>query len=117
MTMHPGASILESLGRRGWVANEDDARIWIDRGARDVCFLFGRLRAAALDVFVDEPPRLSPLLGLPNVVLTPHIAGLSTGSIAKMLRLASQPILTMLGGGIPDSAPNPDVFAALSTSD
>lgn len=38
----------------------------------------GKIRAAALDVFVQEPlPESSPFWGMENVLLTPHIAGRS----------------------------------------
>ena len=67
----------------------------IDEDALYEALASKRIAAAGLDVFVSEPPRDSPLLGLDNIVLTPHL-GASTGeaqekagvSVAKSVRLA-----------------------------
>lgn len=58
----------------------------------------GGIRAAALDVFADEPRLASGLATLPNVVLTPHIGGLSERSIALMTERATDHVLAVLAG-------------------
>jgi phosphoglycerate dehydrogenase-like enzyme len=70
----------------------------------------GRLRAAALDVFEHEPPHSSPLLSLPNVVVSPHNAGLSVQSIEEMTRRATASVIDVLVGRRPEHLANPEVM-------
>jgi hydroxypyruvate reductase len=67
------AEILDALGPRGIFVNI--ARGWlVDEVALVRALSEGRLGAAGLDVFENEPQVPDALLGLDNVVLTPHIA-------------------------------------------
>jgi phosphoglycerate dehydrogenase-like enzyme len=70
----------------------------------------GRIRGAALDVFATEPPTNRRLLDMRNVVLTPHIGGVSERSVGKMVRQATAAVLAVLRGEIPEGLVNPDVL-------
>jgi phosphoglycerate dehydrogenase-like enzyme len=62
----------------------------------------GRIRAAAIDVFDPEPPPPdSPLLGLDNVVLSPHMAGVAQESIMRILGAALENCLRVARGEDP----------------
>ncbi len=71
----------------------------------------GRIRMAALDVFENEPPAGSKLLALPNVILTPHIAGVSVDAMRAMALLAARSVVDVLEGRTPQSVVNPDALA------
>jgi len=59
----------------------------------------GRLAAAGLDVVADErPSHNSVLRAHPRVVLTPHIAFYSPGSLARLRRAAAERLVTALDG-------------------
>jgi phosphoglycerate dehydrogenase-like enzyme len=74
-SMKPGA-ILVNTARGGLV----------DYEALYGALCSGRLRAAGLDVFATEPVDAShPLLRLPNIVVTPHLAWLTAETLSRSL--------------------------------
>lgn len=71
-----------------------------------------RIRAAALDVFSEEPPTSARLRALPNVVMTPHLGGVSERSAAEMCAQATEAVLAVLEGRVPDGLVNPGALTA-----
>jgi|SRR5579862_113397 len=89
-------------------------------GIVDESALLGALRerhlgGAALDVFDREPPRGSPLLELPQVVLSPHIAGISVSAQQAALEAAVDAVLSVLAGRRPGGLVNPEALALQPT--
>ena len=68
------------------------------------------IAGAGLDVFEEEPKVHQGLIGLPNVVLAPHIASGSSETRLKMAALAVENCLAVLAGKTPPTPVNPEVL-------
>lgn len=98
--MKPGAILINTA--RGGI---------VDEQALAVALREGRLAAAGLDVFEREPlEQASPLLGLPNVVLTPHIGSASQATRDRMAELAVDNLLAALDGRPMPACANPEIY-------
>jgi D-3-phosphoglycerate dehydrogenase len=92
----------------------------IDEADLHTALVDGTIAGAGLDVFVNEPPTGSPLLGLDNLISTPHL-GASTDeaqekagvSVAKSVRLALSgelvPDAVNVAGGVIDPTVRPGI--------
>ncbi len=71
----------------------------------------GRIAGAALDVFAEQPlPAGHPYLALPNVIVTPHLAGITEESMMRMGVGAVEQALQVLRGELPTNLRNAEVL-------
>ena len=71
----------------------------IDEAALAAALATGLVGAAGLDVFDEEPPaKAHPLLAFNQVVLTPHIAGLTQQAAQRMAVSSVQNVLDFFAG-------------------
>jgi len=88
---------------RGAVTNEDDVIAALKSG---------HLGGAAIDVFAEQPlPPDHPFFSLDNVILTPHLAGITEESMERMGIGAVEETLRVLKGDLPLNLVNPSVVA------
>ncbi|ALM81896.1 2-hydroxyacid dehydrogenase [Bordetella sp. N] len=78
-------AILDALGPQGVLVNIARGTL-VDTEAVADALREGRLHAAALDVYENEPTPPAALLEFDNAVLTPHIAGISPQAIDASVR-------------------------------
>ena len=93
----PGA-VLVNCGRGG-LLDLDAARAALESG---------RLGGIGLDVFDPEPPPHHPLFDHPDVILTPHLMGLTRRATAATFAAAARGVTDVLAGRRPAALANPD---------
>lgn len=81
----------------------------VDESALRAALVSGHLAGAALDVVASEPIAAGhPLLGLENVIITPHAAWLSQEAEAELATRAAEAAVAALRGELPPHTVNPD---------
>ena len=86
------AEVLEALGPDGVLINVGRGSV-VDENALVAALQAGKLGAAGLDVFENEPHIPQALRDMPNVVLTPHIGSATVETRAAMAQLAVDNLL------------------------
>jgi D-3-phosphoglycerate dehydrogenase len=94
----PVGSILVNCGRGGLLDLDAAAQALTD----------GRLAGLGLDVFDPEPPIHHPVFDRTDVVLSPHLLGLSVGATRATFAAAAQGVTDVLSGRRPAALANPE---------
>jgi D-3-phosphoglycerate dehydrogenase len=78
----------------------------IDEAALAEALKSGQLASAAVDTFAEEPPKNSPLIGLANLIATPHIAGSTAEAQEEVGTAVAQQVRDYLADGLIRNAVN-----------
>lgn len=98
-----GARELDLLGPAGVLVNTARGSL-VESAAVAAALRDGRLGAAGLDVYEDEPDVPDELLAAPRTVLLPHIGSATVAARDAMARLVADNVIAVLEGRDP---PNP----------
>ncbi|MBC7160100.1 MAG: phosphoglycerate dehydrogenase, partial [Porphyrobacter sp.] len=82
----------------------------VDEAALHDLLVSGHLGGAALDVFVTEPAKDSPLFGAPNFICTPHLGASTTeAQVNVALQVAEQMSDFLIEGGVTNALNMPSL--------
>ncbi|MCE7029680.1 2-hydroxyacid dehydrogenase [Jiella avicenniae] len=108
-----GAAQLALIGPSGILVNIARGPI-VDERALLAALREGTIAGAGLDVFEDQPLSADhELKGMTNVVMTPHVAGISQASMKAMSAVAVADTLAILGGERPRHLANETAWPAI----
>lgn len=91
------AAMLDALGAQGVLINVARGSL-VDEDALIAALKAGRIAAAGLDVFAEEPTVPARWQGVPNTVLTPHLGGATREAIADAYALAVENLTRVFSG-------------------
>jgi len=90
--------VIDAVGYDGYIINVARGQV-IDEDAVIAALRDGRLGGAGLDVFREEPAPPGRWANVPNVVLSPHVAGVTAEAMARLRDTAVRNLKTALEGG------------------
>ncbi|WP_380678582.1 hydroxyacid dehydrogenase [Salinigranum sp. GCM10025319] len=100
------AAEIEALGPEGVLVNTSRGAI-VDETALVAALADGTLAGAGLDTFAEEPPGPDhPLYDRDDVLLTPHVGGVTDEALARMSQRAAANVRTVFDGRLPESTVN-----------
>lgn len=97
---------LTALGEDGVLINTSRGAV-VDETALHSALKTGRLSGAGVDTFEEEPPGEDhPLYARDDVLLTPHVGGVTDAALGRMSNRAARNVRTVYEGDVPNSTVN-----------
>jgi D-3-phosphoglycerate dehydrogenase len=108
-----GSALLARMKPGAFLINVSRGAV-VDEAALVDALRNGALGGAALDVFEQQPlPASSPLLAMPHVILSAHLAGITQDSMRRMGQGAVEQTLQLLNGELPLHFVNNEAVTAI----